>query len=103
LFMPTTLIMPDTPLKRWRRQQDWTKAELARRIAVRVNTIARWERAEQCPRGEYLEKLLDLTGLPTDALVRPLRFLEAHPEFLADYGSLGPRRGRPRPPEPPSA
>jgi transcriptional regulator with XRE-family HTH domain len=91
--------MPDTPLKRWRRQADLTQAALAARCGVRVNTIARWERGEQGPRGDYLETLLQVTSLPTDALVRPTRSLAAHPDFLRDYAFPMLRRGRPpRPP-----
>jgi transcriptional regulator with XRE-family HTH domain len=52
---------------------------------VRLNTFARWECGEHMPRGDYLETLLHLTGLPTDALVRPMRFLAVHPDFLCDY------------------
>jgi transcriptional regulator with XRE-family HTH domain len=90
--------MPDTPLKRWRRQAGLTQAALAARCGVRVNTIARWERGEHVPWGNYLETLLHLTGLPTDALVRPTRFLAVHPDFLCDYASPALRRGRPPPP-----
>jgi transcriptional regulator with XRE-family HTH domain len=87
--------MPDTPLKRWRRQAGLTQAALAAQCGVRVNTIARWERGEQLPRGDYLETLLRVTGLPTDAVVRPTRFLVAHADFLRDYASPTLRRGRP--------
>jgi hypothetical protein len=31
---------------------------------------------------ESLERLLDVTGLPTDVLVRPEHFLAANPNFL---------------------
>jgi hypothetical protein len=79
-------LIPDTPLKRWR-QPGLTQAALAARCGVQVNTIARWERGEHVPRGDELETLLQVTGLPTDALVRPPRFLDAHPAFLGDYAS----------------
>jgi transcriptional regulator with XRE-family HTH domain len=87
--------MPDTPLKRWRRQAGLSQAALAAQCGVRGNTIARWERGEHLPRGDYLEILLRVTGLPTDAVVRPTRFLAAHPDFLRDYASPTLRRGRP--------
>ena len=35
------------------------------------------------PMRESLEHLLAAIGLPTDALVRPERFLAEHPDFLA--------------------
>lgn len=63
---------------------------------MRVNTLTRWERGEHLPRGDYLETLLQVTGLPTDAVVRPRRFLAAHPDFLCDYTSPTLHRGRPR-------
>jgi hypothetical protein len=38
-----------------------------------------------------------LTRLPTDALVRPKRYLEEHPNFLLRWASPEPPpRGRPR-------
>lgn len=74
-------IMTDHPLKRWRHREGITQAELARRCGVRINTVARWERGEQVPRGALLVKLLDATGLPADAIVTPERFLEQHPDF----------------------
>lgn len=77
-------IMTDHPVKRWRRKYHLTQAQLAERCGVRVNTVARWERGEQIPRGAYLDRLLDLTGLPTDAVVRPARFLDEHPTFLQE-------------------
>jgi transcriptional regulator with XRE-family HTH domain len=77
-------IMTDHPLKRWRRKHNLTQAQVAERCDVRANTVARWERGEQIPRGEYLDRLLDLTGLPTDAVIRPERFLAEHPDFLQE-------------------
>jgi transcriptional regulator with XRE-family HTH domain len=93
--------MPDTPLKRWRLKRGWTQGDLARRCEVEINTVARWERAERLPRGEQLDKLIDITRLPTDALVRPVRYLQDHPDFLQDYASPSLTRGRPKtPPKP---
>jgi transcriptional regulator with XRE-family HTH domain len=63
---------------------------------MKQNTISRYERGEHIPVREHLERLLAVTGLPTDALVRPERFLAEHPEFLAEHAILERSpRGRP--------
>ena len=86
----------DTPLRRWRRQHGYTQAQLAERCGVTANTIARYEEGRRIPRGAQLDRLIELTRLPTDALVRPARYLQDHPKFLQRWASpVPPHRGRP--------
>jgi transcriptional regulator with XRE-family HTH domain len=96
---------PDSPLRRWRRSQNMTQKELARRCGVSHNTAARWEKAMdddgRIPTGDALLRLLELTQVPVEGLIHPQEYLQAHPEYLEAWAT-GPRgRGRPRkrPPE----
>jgi transcriptional regulator with XRE-family HTH domain len=96
----------DSPLRRWRKSQNVTQAELARRCGVPESTIAKWEQQFSRPRGARLDKLAEVTGLSFEALLSPERYLAAHPDFLATWGEQPPRRGlypgqgrRRRPPE----
>jgi transcriptional regulator with XRE-family HTH domain len=87
----------DTPLRRWRHRRGITQAQLAELCGVTGNTIARYEEGRRIPRGAQLDRLIELTRLPTDALVRPKRYLEEHPNFLLRWASPEPPpRGRPR-------
>ena len=70
------------PLTRWRNYHGWTQVELAEASGLSQSHIAAIENYQRIPIRESLERLLDVTGLPTDALVRPERFLAAHPNFL---------------------
>jgi transcriptional regulator with XRE-family HTH domain len=76
--------MRDTlhPLTRWRNYHGWTQVELAEASGLSQSHIAAIENYQRIPIRDSLERLLDVTGLPTDALVRPERFLAAHPNFL---------------------
>jgi transcriptional regulator with XRE-family HTH domain len=91
----------DSPLRRWRRSQGLTQAELAQRCGVELNTVARWEQQIRIPRGEQLEKLAEVTGLSLEALLFPARYLRDHSDFLTAYAEQPPQRGRRRkePPE----
>ena len=92
----------DSPLRRWRKSQNVTQGELARRCGVPESTIAKWEQQFSQPRGARLAKLSDVTGLSLEALLFPRRYLEEHPDFLATWAEVPPRRGRypeSRPPE----
>ena len=40
-------------LARFRRIRGWTQVELARKLGVNLTTLARWERDERKPSGEY--------------------------------------------------
>jgi transcriptional regulator with XRE-family HTH domain len=86
----------DSPLRRWRRQQRLTQAALAQRLQLKPDTISRYEQGSRIPRGEELERLLDLTQLPADALVLPRRYLRDHPDFLVEWAIDRTTRGRPR-------
>jgi transcriptional regulator with XRE-family HTH domain len=91
----------DSPLRRWRRAHGLTQASLAQRCSVRPDTVARWEQGSRHPLGEALVRLMELTELPAEALLFPARYLAAHPDYLAAWGSAPPRRGRPRKQPPP--
>jgi transcriptional regulator with XRE-family HTH domain len=93
----------DSPLRRWRRSQHLTQRELAERCGVRFTTIARYEQRFRLPRGEQLEKLIEVTGLSADQLIRPVQYLREHPEFLIEWAEQPPSRGRPRRKRPPEA
>jgi transcriptional regulator with XRE-family HTH domain len=70
------------PLARWRKFHGWTQTQLAEACGLSHSMITHVENYRRIPLREALERLLDVTGLPTDALVRPERFLAAHPNFL---------------------
>jgi transcriptional regulator with XRE-family HTH domain len=84
----------DSPLRRWRKSQNVTQGELARRCGVGLSTIAKWEQQFTAPRGDRLETLAQITGLSLEALLFPSRYLEEHPDFLATWAEVPPRRGR---------
>jgi transcriptional regulator with XRE-family HTH domain len=85
----------DCPLRRWRRSRGMTQADVAQAIGVKPDTISRYEQGSRRPLGEALIKLLELTGLPANALLLPGRFIAEHPDFLEAWASELPRRGRP--------
>jgi len=70
------------PLARWRKLHGWSQKQLAEACGLSQGMVAHIEGFRRIPLRDSLERLLDVTGLPTDALVRPERFLEAHPDFL---------------------
>ena len=72
---------PMHPLECWRKVHGLSQAEVAQRCDLSQGMIARIENYNRIPVHASLESLLAFTGLPTDALVRPLRFLDAHPDF----------------------
>jgi transcriptional regulator with XRE-family HTH domain len=84
----------DSPLRRWRKSQNVTQAELGRRCGVPESTIAKWEQQFSRPRDKRLAKLAEVTGLSLDAILFPERYLEEHPDFLATWAEQPPRRGR---------
>jgi transcriptional regulator with XRE-family HTH domain len=83
----------DSPLRRWRKANNVTQAELARRCGVGHSTIAKWEQQFTRPLGHHLDTLAAVTGLSADALMFPRQYLEAHPAFLATWAEVPPRRG----------
>jgi transcriptional regulator with XRE-family HTH domain len=86
----------DSPLRRWRRKHGVTQEQLAQRCEVSVNTVARWEQADRIPSGPHVRKLIEITRLSADALMFPGRYLVEHPECLARWAEIPPRRGRPK-------
>ena len=55
-------------LRQLRESRGWTQAELARRVGVHTNTLARLERGEHLP-SEPLRRLIALTfGVGVDAI-----------------------------------
>jgi transcriptional regulator with XRE-family HTH domain len=96
------LMAMDSPLRRWRRSQGLTQKQLAERLGVHMSTVAKYEQRFRVPREEELRTLADVTGLSLDAILFPETYLQEHPEFLAEWAELPPRRGRypePRPRE----
>jgi transcriptional regulator with XRE-family HTH domain len=90
----------DHPLIRWRLSQGLSQMALAFRCEVSQAVISACERYQKIPQGRALAKLLEVTGLPPEALTTPGRFLDEHPDFLGgpppDQPPLGrPRRNRP--------
>jgi DNA-binding transcriptional regulator YiaG len=76
------MALVDHPLKRWRQKHRVTQAELARQCGMRQGTLARYEAGSRVPRGAALIRLMEATGLPAEALILPVRFLEQRPDFL---------------------
>jgi transcriptional regulator with XRE-family HTH domain len=66
---------PTHPLTTWRRQRGWTQAQLAKAADLSQGYITNIETYKRTPAGNALEALLDVTGLPCEALALPLRYL----------------------------
>jgi transcriptional regulator with XRE-family HTH domain len=84
----------DSPLRRWRRSQGLTQAELADRLEVHMSTVAKYEQRFRIPREEELARLAEVTELSLEAILFPERYLQDHPDFLAQFAEVPPRRGR---------
>jgi transcriptional regulator with XRE-family HTH domain len=90
----------DSPLRRWRRSKDLTQKALADQLGVHMSTVAKYEQRFRVPREDELRELARVTGLSLDAILFPETYLQDHPEFLAEWAEIPPRRGRypePRP------
>jgi transcriptional regulator with XRE-family HTH domain len=74
---------PTHPLAQWRKRHNMSQAKLAHACGLSASMIAKIEQYDRIPFRDTLERLLSVTALPTDALVRPEKFLEAHPDYLA--------------------
>jgi transcriptional regulator with XRE-family HTH domain len=72
-----------------------TQAEPADQCGVKRNTISRYERGKQRPERAPLIRLMEITGLSSDALLFPDRYLEQHPLDMVEYASDETKRGRP--------
>jgi transcriptional regulator with XRE-family HTH domain len=94
-------VAQDTALRRWRRKHGFTQGWVAKRCSVSINAVSRWEQGRRKPTGEALLCLMTLTGIPAEALIFPVRFLEQHPEYLGAWASTPPGRGRPKQQRPP--
>jgi transcriptional regulator with XRE-family HTH domain len=76
---------PTHPLRQWRDYYGVSQEELAERTGLSQGMISHIERYFRTPRVDVLKVLLEFTGLPTDALILPERFLEEQPNFLRKY------------------
>jgi len=70
------------PLLQWREKYRVSQQEIERACGVTQGMLSKIENLQRIPLRENLEKLLDYTGLPTDAFIRPKHFLREHPHFL---------------------
>jgi DNA-binding XRE family transcriptional regulator len=74
---------PPHPLRQWRDQRSLSQEQLAEMTGISQGMISHIERYFRNPRIDILKVLLEHTGLPTDALILPERFLEEHPDFFS--------------------
>jgi transcriptional regulator with XRE-family HTH domain len=91
----------DSPLRRWRWSRGLSQAALADMCGLETNTISSYEQGHRRPQPSTIDRLVEVTGLSADALIYPRRYLEEHPEFLAEFAAdEPPKRGRPKKPRP---
>lgn len=59
------------PIRRYREERGLTQAQLAELIegATHVD-VSRWENAQREPRGRKLRKLVEVTGIPMEEILR---------------------------------
>jgi len=92
----TPEVHPEHPLTRWRGNNGWSQVQLAKACHLGREMIAHIEAYRRIPVHELLERLLDVTGLPTDALRARSAFLPSTPtssttcEATARYGGRPP-------------
>jgi transcriptional regulator with XRE-family HTH domain len=87
----------DTPLRRRRLQMGLTQEDLAERCHIHKRSLARYEQAKRnVTRSAQLQCLMRETGLPVEALVLPVEYLQAHQDFLIEYALPERGIGRPR-------
>ena len=91
----------DSPLRRWRKANNYTQEQLAELVGVHLDSVNRWEQGKRVPHGKSLARVMAITNLSSDAIIFPARYLQAHPEYLSAYAEQPPRRGRP-PQHPPA-
>lgn len=82
------------PLLQWREHVGMSQADLAKACGITQGAVSHIENYFRIAVGDVLERLRRVTGLPTDAFVRPREFLQEQPNFLRRVS-----RRRPRPPE----
>ena len=73
---------PAHPLLLWRERYRVSQREIMEACGISQATLSKIENGYRGPRGEKLECLRAYTGLPTDAFIRPYRFLLEEPNFL---------------------
>ncbi len=73
---------PMHPLRIWRLHQEVSQAQLAEMSGLSQPFISLIENYLNIPLREGLERLREITGLPTDAFIRPKQFLIENPDFL---------------------
>ena len=73
---------PPHPLRQWRDQRNLSQDELAEQAGVGQGMISHIERYFRVPRKSTIIKLQEITGLPTEALMFPERFLEQNPHYF---------------------
>lgn len=56
-------------IKEYRKQNNWTQAELAKKINVSQQTIGSWEVGRAEPNSDSLKELASLFGISVDALL----------------------------------
>jgi transcriptional regulator with XRE-family HTH domain len=91
----------DHPLIRWRATHRLSQQELAFRCDVTQSVISACERGLRVPQGKTFVKLLEVKGLPLEALTNLDGFLAQHPDVLGGPPSDESVLGRPRRPSPP--
>jgi transcriptional regulator with XRE-family HTH domain len=74
--------MPMHPLRAWRSRHGVSQKELADLVGVTQSFVSLIEGYHNIPLGDGLEELRRITGLPTDAFIRPQQFLSEFPDFL---------------------
>ncbi len=62
-----------TQLKLFRTQMGMTQEDVAEKVGVSRQAVAKWEKGETLPDIESCVKLADLFGVPVDALVRNMQ------------------------------
>jgi transcriptional regulator with XRE-family HTH domain len=70
------------PLQQWRAHVGMSQADLAKACGLTQGAISHIENYNRIAVSDALEVLRRVTGLPTDAFVRPRQFLQEHPNFL---------------------
>lgn len=90
----------DSPLRRWRKAHGYTQEQFAALVGTHLDSVNRWEQGKSAPHPKTLARIMAITDLPSDAIIFPVRYLQAHPDYLVAYAEQPPRRGR-RPRQPP--
>lgn len=63
--------MVDTvhPIRAYRDAHDLSLDDFAKMIGVSVPTVSRWENGQRTPRGNELQRLCDLIGVPAGEII----------------------------------